>query len=79
MAVTVAVSGVLPVFTAVNEAMLPEPLAAKPIPGESFTQVKVFAVPVKLMAVVAAPLLTVWLLTAFPVGNAFTVPVTATF
>jgi phosphoribosylcarboxyaminoimidazole (NCAIR) mutase len=55
VAVIVAVTGLLPVFTAVNEAMLPVPLAGKPIEGVLLTQLKVFAVPEKLMAVVAAP------------------------
>ena len=75
----VAITGLLPVFTAENEMILPEPFAAKPIPGVSLTQVKVFAVPVKLIAAVAAPFTRLWFDTAFMVGNAFTVPVTATF
>jgi hypothetical protein len=44
-------------FTAVKAAILPEPIAAKPIPGVSFTQLKVLPVPVKLIILVIAPLL----------------------
>jgi len=51
----VAVSGVPPVFVAVNEAIFPVPLAGKPIPGVSLVHVKVLPVPVKLIAEVAAP------------------------
>jgi hypothetical protein len=59
VAVIVAATGLLPVFTAVKEAILPVPFAAKPIPGVLLTQLKIFAVPVKLIAVVAAPFATV--------------------
>lgn len=57
--VIVAVTGLVPVFIALNEAILPVPLAAKPMPGALFTQLYVFPVPVKLIAAVAAPLATV--------------------
>ena len=79
VAVMVAITGLVPVFTGVKEAILPVPLSGKPIPGVSLTQLKVFAVPVKLIAAVAAPLARTWLDTAFIVGNTFTVQVTATF
>ena len=39
--------------------MFPVPLAARPMPGVSLVHVKVLPVPVKLMAVVAVPLVTV--------------------
>ena len=73
-----AVTGLLPVFTAAKGAILPAPVAVNPIPGVSFTQLKPLAVPVKFIAVVFDPLLTVCELTAFTVGGAFTVPVTVT-
>ena len=56
--VIVAVTGVLPVLIAAKEAMLPVPLAASPIDGLLLVQeykVPVTA-PLKLMAVVLAPL-----------------------
>jgi len=59
VAVIVAVTGLVPVFTAVNEAILPLPLAANPMPGVSLVQVMVLAVPVKLTAVVAFAFTTV--------------------
>jgi len=59
VAVIVAVTGLVPVFTAVNEAILPLPLAAKPMPGVSLVQVKVLAVPAKVTAVVAVAFVTV--------------------
>jgi len=79
VALIVATIGLVPVFTAVNEAILPVPLAASPMPGVSLVQVKVLAVPVKLTAAVVLAFTTVWLAIVFTVGNAFTIPVTATF
>jgi len=38
VAVILATIGVEPLFTVINEPILPVPLADKPIPGESFTQ-----------------------------------------
>ena len=57
--VMVAVTAVAPAFKAVKEAILPVPLAARPIDVVLFVQLKVVAVPVKLMAVVAVLLQTV--------------------
>ena len=70
-----AVTGALPVFTAVNEAILPVPLAARPIDGVLFVQLNVVpaSAPLKVTAVVAALLQTTWLLTAITVGVGFTV------
>jgi len=79
VAVIVAVTGLVPAFTAVNEAILPLPLAASPTPGVSLVQVKRLAVPVKLTAAVALVFTTVWLAIVFAVGSAFIVAVTATF
>ena len=79
VAVIVAITGLLSVFTLINEAILPMPLAAKPVLGALLTQLKVFAIPVKLIAVVAAPFKTIWFCCSiYFVGNAFTVPATAT-
>ena len=78
VAVIFAVIGKLPLFTAVNEPILPTPLAANPIPGVSLVQLKVVPVPVKLTAAVFELLFTVWLDTVFTVGKAFTVPDTNT-
>ena len=52
----VAVTGLLPVFVALNEGMLPTPPAGNPIPGLSLVQVKVLPVPVKLVMGVTCPL-----------------------
>lgn len=59
----VAVMGVLPVLVAVKEAILPVPLAARPMDGLLFVQLKtVFATePLKLIALVTFPLHNVWL------------------
>jgi len=57
--VTVAVIGLAPVFIALNDAILPLPLAASPMPGVSFVQLKVVPVPVKLTAAVEPPFTTV--------------------
>ena len=56
--VIVAVTGVVPALTAVNEAIFPEPLAARPMEGVLFVQLKDVpaTAPLKVTAVVAAPL-----------------------
>jgi len=59
VATMVATTGLVPVFTAVNDAILPLPPDASPIAGVSFTQLTALAVPVKLTAVVPAPLATI--------------------
>jgi hypothetical protein len=73
--VIVAVTGAFVVLVAVNEAMLPLPLAPSPI--EVLLLVQLYTVPVtaplKATAVVAAPLQSVWFDTAFTVGVGFTV------
>ena len=48
-----AVTGALVLFTALKLAILPVPLAAKPMLERSLVQVYEVAVPVKLMAAVA--------------------------
>jgi len=75
----VAITGSPLLFKAVNEGIFPVPLAARPIAGVLFTQLNVFPEPVKLIAVVAPPLITVWLETVFTVGNAFIVAFTRIF
>jgi hypothetical protein len=66
--VIVAITATVVVFTAVNAAILPLPLAAIPIEGVLFTQLYTVAVPVKLIAVVDALLHTDWLKTGFTTG-----------
>lgn len=75
--VIVAVTGAVPVLVAVNEAILPVPLAARPIEVVLFVQLYTVpgTKPVKLTAVVAAPLHTTWLATALTVGDGLTVMV----
>ena len=77
--IIVAETGLPVLFMAVNEGILPVPLADKPIPDVLLVHVKLLPVPVKLIAVVGEPSLTVWLAIGLTVGNAFTVPLTATF
>lgn len=57
--------------------MFPVPLAARPIDGVLLVQLYTVPAeaPVKLTAVVEAPLQTTWLVTAFTVGTGFTVMV----
>ncbi len=78
--VMVAVEGVAPVFSAVNEAILPVPLAARPMEG--FVLVHEYiapaTLPLKVMAEVEPPLHTTWLPTAFTTGVGFTVMVNIT-
>ena len=73
--VMVAVIGVVPVFTALNDAMFPLPDAPNPMDGVLFAQAKDVPVtgPAKFMAAVGAPLHKVWFATAFTVGVGFTV------
>jgi hypothetical protein len=78
VAVMVSATGVVPVFIAVNEAILPTPFAARPMAVVLPAQVNVFAVPVKLTGAVTDPFATVWLGTVFTEGVAFTTPATAT-
>lgn len=69
--VMVATTGAVPVFTALNEAILPVPLAAKPTDGVLFVQLKVVpgTVPVNVTAVVAVPLQSTWLAGCATVGE----------
>ena len=73
--VMVAVTGTVPVFTALNEAIFPLPLAAKPMEGALFVQAKDVPAtgPAKFTAAVGAPLHKVWFPTAFTDGVGFTV------
>ncbi len=68
--VMVDVTGEVPALVAVNEPMLPVPLAARPM--EVLLLVQLYVVPatapVKLTAAVAAPAHKVWLPTGFTVG-----------
>ena len=59
----VAVTAVVPVLIAVNVPILPDPLAANPTEVLLFVQLNVVpgTAPTKLIAVVEAPLQTVWL------------------
>jgi hypothetical protein len=67
--VIVAVTGLTPGFSAVNEAIFPVPLAARPIDGVSLVQLYCVATPLKLTAVVDAPLHKVWFDTTFTTGT----------
>ena len=62
--VIVAVTGDVPLFTALKEAIFPSPLAARPIAGVLFVHEYVVVPPVrfvpKVTAVVGAPLHTSW-------------------
>lgn len=72
--VIVATTGVVPAFVAVNAAILPVPLAAKPMLGVLFVQLKVApAVPLKVTAVVFAPAQTIWSVGSVTVGVGVTV------
>jgi hypothetical protein len=68
--VMVDTTGVLPVFTPANAAMLPLPLAASPIEVFVLVQLNVVppTAPLNVMAVVLAPLQTTWLPTTATVG-----------
>jgi hypothetical protein len=69
--VMIAVTAVAVAFKAVNAAILPVPLAARPMEAVLLTQLKVVAVPVKFMAVVAVLLHTAWFATGFTAHCAF--------
>ena len=73
----VAVTGDVPALVAVKDAMLPVPLAAKPIEGVLLTQLYTvpLTAPEKVMAVVERLLQTVWLLTVATSGTGLTVTV----
>jgi hypothetical protein len=58
--VMVPTIGAAVLLVAVNEGILPEPLAAKPMAVLLFVQLNVLAAPVKLTAAVEAPLHTTW-------------------
>ena len=70
------------VLVAVNDPILPVPLAAKPMDGVLFTQLNTTLLPplpllglLKFIAVVLVPLHNTWLATAFTVAVGFTVMV----
>ena len=65
----------MPPLTAAKEAILPVPLAARPMDGLLLVQLYTVpaVAPVKLTAVVEAALQTTWLVTVFTVGTGFTV------
>ena len=65
------------VFCVTNDAMLPEPLAARPMEGVLFVQLNTVPArePVKLTAAVAVPLHIVWPETGSTVGSGLTVMV----
>ena len=76
----VAVTGAVPVLIAVKLAILPVPLAARPMEVVLFVQLYtvpggLVTAPVKVTAVVGAPLHTTWLATAFTVGIGLTTTV----
>jgi hypothetical protein len=78
----VAVIGAVVAFVATNDPILPEPLAAKPIEGVLFTQLKTTLLPplpllglTNAIAVVDDPLQSTWLATALTVAVGFTVMV----
>lgn len=75
--VIVAVAAVVVPFVAVKDGMSPDPLAAKPIAGLLFVQLKVVpgTEPVVSVTGVTTLLQYVWLETAFTVGNGFIVTV----
>lgn len=71
--VIVATTGLAVGFVALNEAMLPAPLAASPIDVSLLTQSNCVAVPLKLMAVVLVLSHTAWLAGITTDGVGFTV------
>ena len=76
----VAVTGAVPVLMAVKLAILPVPLAARPMDVVLFVQLNtvpggLVTAPVKFTAVVGAPLHTTWLATGFTVGIGLTTTV----
>ena len=76
--VIVAVTGTLVILITLNDAILPVPLAARPIDGVLFTQLNVVPAtgPLNITGAVGALLHTVWLGgTGLTVGVGFTVTV----
>jgi hypothetical protein len=73
----VAVTGAAVALVPTKDAMLPVPLAARPIDGVLFVQLYTIVPPVvgllNVTAATDAPLHTVWLATAFTVAVGFTV------
>ena len=71
----VAVAGVEVAFVAVKEGISPDPLAARPIAGLLFVQLKVVPGTEPVIGVMGATKLLqyVWLETVFTVGNGFIV------
>ena len=73
----VAVIGLVPALMAVNEAILPEPLAANPIDGVLLVQLYIMIPPldgeVKLIFAVGLLLHTTWLATGLMIGGGLTV------
>jgi hypothetical protein len=76
----VAVTGAVVLFTAVNELMFPVPLAARPIEGVLFAQLKTILLPppmvlglLNVITAVDAVLHNTWLATAFTIAVGFTV------
>jgi hypothetical protein len=55
-----AVMGLLPLFTAVNAAMFPVPVAGRPMPGVLLVQVYIQPNPGKTTGWVCCPLVTIW-------------------
>ena len=78
--VIVAVAAVIPIFSAVNELILPFPLAGKPMEGLELVQAKEVPAtePVNAIDEVAPPLHVTWFATLFIVGVGFTVMVKLT-
>ena len=73
--VIVATMGAPVPFKATNAAILPVPLAAKPIDGASFVQRYVDAAPVKLTGTVAEPAHATWLAGSLTTAVGLTVSV----
>ena len=75
--VIVAVTGAVPLFVALNDAILPLPLAARPMEGVLFVQLYTIVPPVvgllNVTAVVGELLHTTWLATAVTVAVGLTV------
>ena len=71
----IAITGALVVFNAVKDGIFPVPLPAKPMEGLLLLQVKLvpLTAPVKFIALVAAPLHTVWLAGTAILGVGLTV------
>lgn len=80
----IAITVDTPVFTAMNEGILPVPLAASPMEGALLVQANESAPVgpvvglVKLITAVGDPLHNTWLATGFTIGVGFTVMVNVT-